>query len=69
MRILLRCHSVNSLSQQLFAALKVGGHSLSVELDISDSVTGEACVLFQPDGLIAPLAGAWKKSFEMGGAK
>ncbi len=54
MRILLLCHSFNSLSQRLFAALKALGHELSVELDISDSVTEEACALFQPDLLIAP---------------
>ena len=54
MRILLLCHSFNSLSQRLFAALKARGHQLSVELDISDSVTEEACALFQPDVLIAP---------------
>ena len=54
MRILLLCHSFNSLSQQLFAVLKTHGHQVSVELDISDSVTEEACALFQPDVLIAP---------------
>jgi putative two-component system hydrogenase maturation factor HypX/HoxX len=54
MRILLLCHSFNSLSQRLYAALKSAGHELSVELDISDSVTEEACALFQPDILIAP---------------
>lgn len=54
MRILLLCHSFNSLSQRLFAALKALGHELSVEFDISDSVTEEACALFQPDLLIAP---------------
>ncbi|MEO8120588.1 MAG: hydrogenase maturation protein [Rhodoferax sp.] len=54
MRILLLCHSFNSLSQRLFAALTALGHQLSVELDISDSVTEEACALFQPDVLIAP---------------
>ncbi len=54
MRILLLSHSFNSLSQRLFAALKALGHQLSVELDISDSVTEEACALFQPDLLIAP---------------
>ena len=54
MRILLLCHSFNSLSQRLFATLTALGHQLSVELDISDSVTEEACALFQPDLLIAP---------------
>ncbi|GAB3493866.1 hydrogenase maturation protein [Curvibacter fontanus] len=54
MRILLLCHSFNSLSQRLFTALTALGHQLSVELDISDSVTEEACALFQPELLIAP---------------
>lgn len=54
MRILLLCHSFNSLSQRLFTALTALGHQLSVELDISDSVTKEACALFRPDVLIAP---------------
>lgn len=53
MRILLLCHSFNSLSQRLFTALTALGHQLSIELDISDSVTEEACALFQPDLLIA----------------
>lgn len=54
MRILLLCHSFNSLSQRLFSTLKAQGHTVSVELDISDSVTEEACALFQPEVLIAP---------------
>jgi putative two-component system hydrogenase maturation factor HypX/HoxX len=54
MRILLLCHSFNSLSQRLFSELRARGHVLSVELDISDSVTEEACALFRPDVLIAP---------------
>ena len=54
MRILLLCHSFNSLSQRLLTALSALGHTLSVELDISDSVTAQACALFQPDVLIAP---------------
>jgi putative two-component system hydrogenase maturation factor HypX/HoxX len=54
MRILLLCHSFNSLSQRLYAELQACGHTLSVELDIADSVTQEACALFQPDLLIAP---------------
>ena len=54
MRILLLCHSFNSLSQSLYGALAAQGHALSVELDISDAVTEEACALFQPDLLIAP---------------
>lgn len=54
MRILLLCHSFNSLSQRLFAMLRAQGHQVSVELDISDAVTREACSLFKPDVLIAP---------------
>jgi putative two-component system protein, hydrogenase maturation factor HypX/HoxX len=54
MRILLLCHSFNSLSQRLHTALTANGHTLSVELDISDEVTQEACILFKPDLLIAP---------------
>lgn len=53
-RILLLCHSFNSLSQRLFLALKAEGHHVSVELDISDSVTEEAVALFMPDLLVAP---------------
>ncbi len=53
MRILLLCHSFNSLSQRLFAELKARGHVLSVELDISDDVTREACELFKPDLVLA----------------
>ncbi|MDP2264762.1 MAG: hydrogenase maturation protein [Hydrogenophaga sp.] len=54
LRILLLCHSFNSLSQRLFAELRAAGHTLSVELDIADSVTEEAVALFQPDLLLAP---------------
>jgi len=53
-RILLLCHSFNSLSQRLFVVLKARGHEVSVELDIADSVTQEAVLLFKPDLLIAP---------------
>lgn len=54
LRILLLCHSFNSLSQRLFVALRAQGHQVSVELDISDSVTEEAVALFKPDLLLAP---------------
>ena len=54
MRILLLCHSFNSLSQRVLTALTALGHLVSVELDISDLVTEEACALFKPDLLIAP---------------
>lgn len=54
MRILVLCHSLNSLTQRLFDALAADGHDLSVEFDIADSVTEEAVALFQPDLLLAP---------------
>lgn len=54
LRILLLCHSFNSLTQRLYSALRAQGHSVSVELDISDTVTREACALFQPALVIAP---------------
>ncbi|MDO9483859.1 MAG: hydrogenase maturation protein [Hydrogenophaga sp.] len=54
LRILLLCHSFNSLTQRLFAELRAAGHSLSVELDIADSVTEEAVALFRPDLVLAP---------------
>jgi len=53
LRILLLCHSFNSLSQRLFAELRARGHRLSVELDIADSVTEEAVALAQPDLVLA----------------
>ncbi|MBP2236242.1 putative two-component system hydrogenase maturation factor HypX/HoxX [Sinorhizobium kostiense] len=54
MRILLLCHSFNSLSQRLHVDLRQAGHDVSVELDIHDDVTREAVALFGPDLMIAP---------------
>jgi putative two-component system hydrogenase maturation factor HypX/HoxX len=54
MRILLLTHSFNSLSQRLFGALRALGHTVSVELDIADAVTGEAVEMFKPDVVLAP---------------
>lgn len=54
MRILLICHSFNSLSQRLHVDLREAGHEVSVELDINDAVTSEAVALFKPDVIIAP---------------
>jgi len=54
MRILLLCHSFNSLSQRLFVELAADGHELSVELDISPAVSAEAVALFRPDIVVAP---------------
>lgn len=54
MRILLLCHSFNSLSQRLFVELRERGHEVSVEFDVNDAVTGEAVKLFAPDLIVAP---------------
>ncbi len=54
MRILLLTHSFNSLSQRLFCVLQALGHTVSVELDIANAVTGEAMAMFQPDVVLAP---------------
>jgi putative two-component system hydrogenase maturation factor HypX/HoxX len=54
LRILLLCHSFNSLSQRLYAELRARGHQLSVELDIADSVTEEAVAMARPDLVLAP---------------
>lgn len=54
MKILLLTHSFNSLTQRLFCVLREAGHTVSVELDIADSVTQEAVDLFAPDVVIAP---------------
>jgi putative two-component system hydrogenase maturation factor HypX/HoxX len=54
MRVLLLTHSFNSLAQRLFGLLHQAGHSVSVELDIADSVTEEAVALFKPDVVLAP---------------
>jgi putative two-component system hydrogenase maturation factor HypX/HoxX len=54
MRILLLTHAFNSLTQRLGAELRLRGHTVSVEFDISDSVTEEACALFAPELIVAP---------------
>jgi putative two-component system hydrogenase maturation factor HypX/HoxX len=54
MRILLLTHSFNSLAQRLFTELRASGHCLSVEFDISDSVTEEAVQRFKPELILAP---------------
>jgi putative two-component system hydrogenase maturation factor HypX/HoxX len=54
MRVLLLTHNFNSLAQRLYVELAERGHELSVELDIADSVTEEACALFRPDLVVAP---------------
>ena len=54
MRILLLCHSFNSLSQRLHVELSERGHEVSVELDANDALTGEAVELYRPDLILAP---------------
>lgn len=54
MRILLLCHSFNSLTQRLFVELQAAGHTVSVELDVSDAVTEEAVAMFDPEVVVAP---------------
>ena len=54
MRVLLLCHSFNSLSQRLHVELRERGHDVSVELDINDAVTEQAVRLFAPDLIVAP---------------
>lgn len=54
MRILLLCHSFNSLTQRLFVELAEAGHELSVEFDIDADVTREAVALYRPDLVLAP---------------
>ena len=53
MRILILCHSFNSLSQRLHVELRERGHEVSVEFDISEAVTREAVTLFQPNVVLA----------------
>ncbi|WP_374544939.1 hydrogenase maturation protein [Rhodoblastus sp.] len=54
MRILLLCHSFNSLTQRLFVELRERGEEVSVEYDVSDDVLREAVDLFRPDVILAP---------------
>lgn len=54
MRILLLCHSFNSLTQRLFVELRQRGEEVSVEYDISDEILREAVELFAPDLILAP---------------
>ncbi len=54
MRILLLAHTFNGLTQRLYVELGAAGHEVSVEYDISDSVTEEAVALFRPHLIVAP---------------
>lgn len=54
MRVLLLCHTFNSLSQRLHVELRELGHVVSVELDIHDDLTRQAAARFQPDVIVAP---------------
>jgi len=53
MRILLLCHSFNSLTQRLHVDLRERGHDVSVEFDINDATTRQAVDLFRPNVVIA----------------
>ena len=54
MRILFLTHAFNSLAQRLFVELTSAGHEVSIEFDVSDSVTDEAVALFRPELIVAP---------------
>jgi putative two-component system hydrogenase maturation factor HypX/HoxX len=54
MRILFLTHAFNSLAQRLFVELTAAGHEVSIEFDVSDSVTDEAVALFRPELIVAP---------------
>ncbi|MDD2741720.1 MAG: hydrogenase maturation protein [Rhodocyclaceae bacterium] len=54
MRILFLTHSFNSLTQRLYCELSQLGHQISIEFDITDSVSEEAVALFKPDLILAP---------------
>ena len=54
MRVLLLCHSFNSLTQRLYLDLRERGCVVSVEFDIADAVSEEAVALFRPDLIVAP---------------
>jgi putative two-component system hydrogenase maturation factor HypX/HoxX len=53
MRILLLCHSFNSLTQRLSVELREKGEEVSVEYDISDDILRETVDLFRPDLILA----------------
>lgn len=53
MRILLLCHSFNSLTQRLFVELRERGEEVGVEFDISDDILRESVALFAPDLILA----------------
>ena len=53
MRILILCHSFNSLTQRLYLDLGALDHELSIEFDIADSVSEEAVALFKPELIVA----------------
>jgi len=42
------------MAQRLYCELSTLGHQVSIEFDISDSVTEEAVTLFRPDLVVAP---------------
>ena len=54
MRILFLTHAFNCLTQRLYVDLVAAGHDVSIEFDITDSVTEEAVALWRPDLIVAP---------------
>ncbi|GAB4199237.1 MAG: hydrogenase maturation protein [Wenzhouxiangellaceae bacterium] len=55
MRILLISSAYNSLTQRAHVELEDAGHTVSVELALSDAHMRSAVTLFQPDLIIAPM--------------
>jgi putative two-component system hydrogenase maturation factor HypX/HoxX len=65
MKVLILCHSFNSLTQKIFVELKKD-HEVSVEFDINEDITESAINIFNPDVIFAPFlkrkiqASIWK---------
>jgi putative two-component system protein, hydrogenase maturation factor HypX/HoxX len=53
MKILIFCHSFNSLTQRIFVELNKE-HQVSIEFDINEAIYESAVNLFNPDLIIAP---------------
>jgi len=53
MKVLILCHSFNSLTQRIFVELKKD-HQVSVEFDINEAVTESAVNIYNPQVIIAP---------------
>lgn len=53
MKVLILCHSFNSLTQRIFVELSKN-HLVSIEFDINESIYESAVNIFNPDVIIAP---------------